>query len=281
MDWYPWHFLLYEQDTMHLNPYQDGCYRRLIDHYMKTRAPLPDNDAALSRIVGDSEANWVAMASAIVRPFFKSEKGRLFNKRCDTELARQDAKSRTLSESGKKGAEKRHNKTKDIPSHPKATLKPHSSIGEERRGEDKEKDTTNVVSKKKTRKDFEVDTLGGLSGWFEANAPSVDKHTLRQRLLDWCDANGKTYKDYHAALRTWAIKEQERHNGNHKQNTRQAAIGTSRASGESDGHGFGGRKSQTELYAEATQRIIDRRNAEWKAKNKGLPAIAESTNNAT
>lgn len=266
---------------MHLNPYQDGCYRRLIDHYMKTRAPLPDNDAALARIVGDSEANWVAMASPIVRPFFKSEKGRLFNKRCDVELARQDAKSRTLSESGKKGAEKRHNKNKDIPSHPIATPKPNFSIGEERRGKDKEKDTTNVVSKKKTRKDFEADNLESLTAWFQDNAPSVDKHALRRKLLDWCDANGKTYKDYNAALRTWATKEQERHNGNRKQNSGQAITGTSRATGEPQGSGFGGRKSQTELYAEASQRIIDKRNAEWEAKNKGLPAITESVNHAT
>jgi len=70
LDWYPWYFLIYDEATMHLNPYQDGCYRRLIDHYMKTRSSLPDNDAALARIVGDSEANWVAMASPLVRPFF-------------------------------------------------------------------------------------------------------------------------------------------------------------------------------------------------------------------
>lgn len=128
MDWYPWYFTLFEQDTMHLNPYQDGCYRRLIDHYMKTRAPLPDNDAALARIIGDSEVNWVAMASPLVRPFFQSRKGRLYLKRCEDILDYQDKKVSKLSESGKKGAEKRWGKIKELDSHPiatpLATLKP-------------------------------------------------------------------------------------------------------------------------------------------------------------
>lgn len=131
MDWYPWYFTLYEQDTMHLSPYQDGCYRRLIDHYMKTRAPLPDNDSALARIVGDSEANWVAMASPLVRPFFQAKNGRLYLKRCEEILNYQDGKTSKLSESGKKGAEKRWGKIKDLHSHPiatpKATLKPVDS----------------------------------------------------------------------------------------------------------------------------------------------------------
>jgi len=118
LDWYPWYFLIYDEATMHLNPYQDGCYRRLIDHYMKTRSSLPDNDAALARIVGDSEANWVAMASPLVRPFFKSINGRLFLKRCEEILDYQDKSTKKLSESGKKGAEKRWSKIKDIDSHP-------------------------------------------------------------------------------------------------------------------------------------------------------------------
>lgn len=106
---------------MHLNPYQDGCYRRLIDHYMKTRAPLPDSEAALARIVGDSEANWVAMASPLIRPFFQAKNGRLYLKRCEDVLNYQDNKAKSLSESGKKGAEKRWNKTNNLDSHPIAT----------------------------------------------------------------------------------------------------------------------------------------------------------------
>src|SRR5665213_3358485 len=121
MDWYKWHFSLYEADTMHLNPYQDGCYRRLIDHYMKTRQALPDNDAALARIIGDSLENWIALAASMVRPFFTSKEGRLFLYKCEISLSKQDSKTRKLSESGKNGAKKRWNENKDIDSHPIAT----------------------------------------------------------------------------------------------------------------------------------------------------------------
>src|SRR5262249_4899577 len=39
MDWYPWYSDLYEADTLHLTPAQDGIYRRLIDWYMSKRRP--------------------------------------------------------------------------------------------------------------------------------------------------------------------------------------------------------------------------------------------------
>lgn len=143
MDWYPWYFTLYEQDTMHLTPYQDGCYRRLIDHYMKTRSPLPDNDAALARIIGDSLENWLAQASETVKAFFKQKNGKLLHKRCDMELDKQDRISKRLSESGKKGAESRkinNNKNKDLTSTASATLKPMLncglSTGQDRTGQD-------------------------------------------------------------------------------------------------------------------------------------------------
>jgi uncharacterized protein YdaU (DUF1376 family) len=118
MDWYPWFFQLFKADTMHLDPYQDGCYRRLIDHYMETRQPLPDNDYALARIVGDSHPNWVAMASAIVRPFFIAKDGLLYHKKCDEILEDQDKRAKKLSASGKAGAKKRWSKINGDDSHP-------------------------------------------------------------------------------------------------------------------------------------------------------------------
>jgi len=140
MDWYPFFFQIYKADTMHLDPYQDGCYRRLIDHYMETRQPLPDNDHALARIVGDSHPNWVAMASAIVRPFFVSKNGLLYHKKCDSILNNQDKRTKRLSESGKKGADKRWKENNDLDSHAIATPL-GSAIAEERRGEKNKKES--------------------------------------------------------------------------------------------------------------------------------------------
>ncbi len=158
MDWFPWYFTLYEQHTMHLDPYQDGCYRRLIDHYMKTRAPLPDNDYALARIIGDSYDNWVSKAASAIRPFFKTKKdGNLYHNRCDRELHYQDGCTKRLSESGKKGAEARErkrNKINALPSTPSATLKPPLSpclsTGQDSTGEEEER------KKESLSVDFEI-----------------------------------------------------------------------------------------------------------------------------
>lgn len=146
MDWYRWHFMLYKQDTMHLDPYQDGCYRRLLDHYMETRSPLPDNDHALARIIGDSFENWTTKAAIVVRAFFKPDgKGNLSHKRCNKELDGQDGLTKVLSESGKKGAETRKrnaliNKDNLSPpssppdSPPKGGVQAEERRGEERKG---------------------------------------------------------------------------------------------------------------------------------------------------
>lgn len=143
MDWYPWYFEIYEAHTMHLNPYQDGCYRRLIDHYMKTRQAIPDNDAALARIVGDNIENWKALASEVIRPFFSKKDGLLYNHKCESILFNQDGKTKKLSESGKSGAKKRWTNIKALDSHPiatpMATLKPLDSRGEESKSTEEDK----------------------------------------------------------------------------------------------------------------------------------------------
>jgi uncharacterized protein YdaU (DUF1376 family) len=99
---------------MHLNPFQDGCYLRLVDHYMETRQPLPDNDAALARIIGISVEQWLAEASGMLRAFFSAKEGLLFHTRCDSILREQDERSVKQSEKSKKGAAARWGKNNDL-----------------------------------------------------------------------------------------------------------------------------------------------------------------------
>jgi len=208
MDWYPWFFQLYKADTMHLDPYQDGCYRRLIDHYMETRQPLPDNDYALARIVGDSHPNWVAMASAIVRPFFISKNGLLYHKKCDEVLADQDRRTRNLSESGKAGAKKRWNNNKDIDSPPIATplaTPLGSAIAQDRTRQDKEKDITKVISKKE-KIGVENLRIEDVQDWLTQKRVSgkyllIDEYGLLEMFKDYCRSKNPKYTDYVAAFR--------------------------------------------------------------------------------
>lgn len=88
---------------MHLTPEQDGIYLRLIMHYMETRGPIPDNDAALARIAGVS-VEIFASHSLVIREFFTSKAdGKLQLKRCDEILDDQAQRSKVRSVNGKKG----------------------------------------------------------------------------------------------------------------------------------------------------------------------------------
>ena len=104
--WFPFYPSRYKSDTMHLTAEQDGIYRRLIDHYMETKQPLPDNDIALSRIAGvDSEC--FEHASSIIRAFFKHGDGVLYSVKCDDILEEQHRRNSKRSKIASKAAKKR------------------------------------------------------------------------------------------------------------------------------------------------------------------------------
>lgn len=110
--WYSFFPLRYRSKTMHLTCLQDGAFRRLIDEYMISRHPLPDNDHALARITGLSFPEWMEMAE-VVRHFFVQEGGKLYQVTCNEELTKQDGLSRKRSISAQNAAKARWLKTKD------------------------------------------------------------------------------------------------------------------------------------------------------------------------
>lgn len=101
-EWYPWNPSRFRADTMHLTAEQDGIYRRLIDHYMETELPLPDNDMALARIAGVSESCFKQSAS-MLKAFFMQEDGKLYNKKCEEVLSEMDERSKKRSNRARKG----------------------------------------------------------------------------------------------------------------------------------------------------------------------------------
>ena len=126
MEWYPWYPQLYQQKTLSLTLAEDAAYRRLLDAYMTSRQPLPDDDSALARLIGIGVDEWRAIAPK-VREYFKAKSGKLWNQRCDTELLRQDRRTKKHSEISKKGAAARWNKNKDLHADGKPTALPSVS----------------------------------------------------------------------------------------------------------------------------------------------------------
>lgn len=111
MDWYSWNVDRYRRRTRHLTTVEHGAYRLLIDEYMMTREPLPDNDLALAAIAKMQLADWLAIAPTI-RLFFHRRRHMLLHATCDEILDAQDKSAKMRSDKARKAAEKRHGKTK-------------------------------------------------------------------------------------------------------------------------------------------------------------------------
>lgn len=124
-DWYPWHIQKYRRATSHLSLAEDGAYRRLIDEYMMTGAPLPDNDASLARIIGVSREEWAIVAIAI-RPFFEASHGKLINKTCEEELHTQACQAHATSTKNRAAANSRWAKARELKDIHALASQPHT-----------------------------------------------------------------------------------------------------------------------------------------------------------
>jgi uncharacterized protein YdaU (DUF1376 family) len=113
MDWFKWYPEKYKRNTMHLTAEQDGIYRRLIDHYMEMRRPLPNNILALARIAAVSE-QCMSNAWVVLQAYFKqTSSNELAHETCDNQLNEQDKGASFRSERAKKAADARHKKDKE------------------------------------------------------------------------------------------------------------------------------------------------------------------------
>ena len=91
MNFYPFHLGDYASHTKYLTLLEDLAYRRLIDLYYLSEAPLPLDAAEVSRKIGMRE--YLAEVTTILSDYFvKSENG-YTNTRCDAEIAAYKAKA--------------------------------------------------------------------------------------------------------------------------------------------------------------------------------------------
>lgn len=111
--YYAWFPTIYEQDTQHLSLAEDGAYRRLIDHYMTTRSPLPSSDKALARIVGCGNDEW-QIISGNVLSFFKAKEGNFYHDFCEETIAGDTARILQAQLNGRKGGRPSTSKETEI-----------------------------------------------------------------------------------------------------------------------------------------------------------------------
>lgn len=86
-------------DTAHLEPLHDLCYRRCLDLYYNTEAPLTADKRTLSKRLRVNEE----VLSEVLAEFFEERETGWHHRRCDREIARYQAKSEKAKKAGSLG----------------------------------------------------------------------------------------------------------------------------------------------------------------------------------
>jgi uncharacterized protein YdaU (DUF1376 family) len=105
--WYPHYPGDYGRDTADLSMMEHGAYRLLLDHYYSTGAALPTDRVRLYRVCHAVDPAEQRAVDTVLVQFFALEDDGYHNQRADRELAKRIELRSTLSESGRRGAERR------------------------------------------------------------------------------------------------------------------------------------------------------------------------------
>ncbi len=100
----------YLADTTHLTVIEHGAYILLLMGMWRANGSLPATDAALARVARCTPKQWAEVKGQVL-PLFQRSRSKLTHKRLAKEMAKYNAVSDTRSEAGKRGAEKKHNKS--------------------------------------------------------------------------------------------------------------------------------------------------------------------------
>jgi uncharacterized protein YdaU (DUF1376 family) len=99
MNHYPFNPSDYMMATAHLEPSHDLCYRRCLDLYYDTEAPLANAKQSLSKRLRVNED----VLSEVLAEFFEEHEDGWHHKRCDEEIAKYQAKSAKAKKAGSLG----------------------------------------------------------------------------------------------------------------------------------------------------------------------------------
>ncbi len=226
---YAWKPALFRSKTRGWTTLQRGIYRELIDEYMLTRAPLPNDDSVLADIARITIEIWLENKDKILTKF-EVQEDFLYHEHCNEELDVQDKKSRKLSERAKKAAASRwkHKKKQKMLNVCLGDASPMlgDATGQDRTGQDKKiknkkrkiKNSKGVFSFPFSGKDFQGKVIkldpGSFNLWFQKFSNNGDEDRFRlllQRRDEWyATQEFRVYSKWLSDTTKWLIK-------NHKQ----------------------------------------------------------------
>jgi len=106
--YYQWNIADFNLHTSHLTLEEDAVYRRLLDYYYDTEAPIPIETQLVMRRL--RLVNYVEIVDSILREFFHKADDGWHNLRADTVINDYRAKGEIARENGKKGGRPKKNK---------------------------------------------------------------------------------------------------------------------------------------------------------------------------
>lgn len=115
MNHYPHHIGDYLKDTAHLDPLEDGIYRRMIDLYYTQEGALPNDIKSLCRRLRLDQGKHGEVLISLLNEFFilSEESDDWHHSRCDREIKTYQSKADANRQNGKLGG--RPKKPTDIP----------------------------------------------------------------------------------------------------------------------------------------------------------------------
>ena len=108
MNYYPFHPGDYLRDTAHLDPMEDLAYRRLLDLYYLSEAPIPMETQQVSRRLRLGSESVIS----VLNEFFICTSNGYIHKRCDAEIADYRRRQDKSRQNGKLGG--RPKKTQQV-----------------------------------------------------------------------------------------------------------------------------------------------------------------------
>ena len=102
MNYYSHHIGDYLTATAHLSILEDGCYRRLMDRYYTTEAPLPSDEQVLFRLLRARSEDEKEAVRVVLDEFFALTDAGWTHKRCDEEISQYKEKSGKAAEAANK-----------------------------------------------------------------------------------------------------------------------------------------------------------------------------------
>jgi uncharacterized protein YdaU (DUF1376 family) len=111
MNYYEHHLGDYIKDTAHLSILEDGVYRRLIDAYYNSEAPLSSDLKECFKLVRAKNKKEIEAVEYILEKFFDLEDDGFHHKRCDEEIAKYHAKQ-PAAEAKKESDRERQNRAR-------------------------------------------------------------------------------------------------------------------------------------------------------------------------